>query len=76
MITCLSILDINECALDIDNCDGDCFNIDGSYTCDCDSPYTLYTEDMVSGFRIPIERGENGLLPNDTYHINHTCVCK
>ena len=33
--------DINECSEGTDNCDQRCTNTDGSYTCSCNSGYTL-----------------------------------
>jgi len=68
------VSDINECALDISNCDGDCTDNDGGYTCTCLLPKVLYTVDGTSGLDLPA--GETGLLSTDVYHINHTCVCK
>ncbi len=36
-----NVIDIDECALGIDNCAHDCMNSHGSYTCSCRTGYTL-----------------------------------
>ena len=42
---CLSIVDINECVLNIDDCDQLCVNDLGSYHCEC---YTGYFREISS----------------------------
>lgn len=67
--------DINECTLNTDNCAGTCSNTPaGTYTCTCPVPYVLYVTDGTSGYSIPRQAGETGLLATDSYYINHTCV--
>ena len=36
-----NVIDIDECTLEIDNCAHDCMNSHGSYTCSCQTGYTL-----------------------------------
>ena len=67
--------DIFECSSpNLHMCDGSCQELEGSYECSCSPPYALFTGSGTSGLQIPAM--ETGLLPTDTYHINHTCVCK
>ena len=35
------LLDIDECAEDIDGCAQNCSNVDGSYSCSCYSGYRI-----------------------------------
>ena len=50
-------IDINECTADTDDCDQVCTNTDGSFTCSCNSGYTLDSN----------ERTCNGLLAKLLY---------
>ena len=39
------VLDVNECTNGDNSCDHNCQNTDGSYTCFCDSGYSLTSND-------------------------------
>ena len=70
---CIHFSDINECDVLNGGCDQKCDNNDGSYSCSCnETGYVLFTADHTSNYSIPAE--ETGLLPGDTFYINHTCV--
>ena len=70
---CIHFSDINECDVLNGGCGQKCDNNDGSYSCSCnETGYVLFTADHTSNYSIPAE--ETGLLPGDTFYINHTCV--
>ena len=40
----VSMLDIDECTLGIDNCNQTCLDTEGTYTCSCNSAYHLNSD--------------------------------
>ena len=55
-------------------CDQKCLNNLGSYQCECNIGYELFTQDGISNYRIPLS--ETGDRDGDTYRLNKTCVKK
>ena len=55
-----------------DPCEQVCNNTVGSYVCDCDLGFDLYTDNGTNSFFIP--EPETGLMRYDVFHINHSCV--
>ena len=68
------IIDIDECAEDIDFCDQTCSNTFGSYVCSCQRGYDLYTTPDYND--IKLLTGEDGSKPWHNFYLNHSCVCK
>ena len=43
------LLEINECALELDRCEQICINLNGSYTCECHEGYDISRIFMCEG---------------------------
>ena len=41
ILICVFVLDVNECLAQTDGCTHICRNEEGSYSCDCNTGYTL-----------------------------------
>ena len=50
----LQLLDINECLLETDTCEHNCYNTIGSFNCDCQQGYTLNDGFFCSGKKLII----------------------
>lgn len=72
--TRMECMDDNECADNNGGCQQKCINSAGSFSCDCNVGFELYSGNGTAGFNI--EQSENGLKDGDTYRINKTCVPK
>ncbi|KAF0293977.1 Fibropellin-1 [Amphibalanus amphitrite] len=66
--------DIDECATNNGGCHQKCVNSAGSFSCQCEEGYELFTKNGTAGFSVA--PSETGLRDGDTYRINKTCVPK
>ncbi|XP_013405828.1 uncharacterized protein LOC106170487 [Lingula anatina] len=67
--------DVLECSMNSGRgqCDDTCNEIIGSYNCSCSQTgTTLFSSNGTSSFYIPAV--ETGLMYNDEFYLNHTCV--
>uniref|UniRef100_A0AC35U7X4 Sushi, von Willebrand factor type A, EGF and pentraxin domain-containing protein 1 n=1 Tax=Rhabditophanes sp. KR3021 TaxID=114890 RepID=A0AC35U7X4_9BILA len=66
--------DINECGVGNGYCDQVCVNTFGSYECQCNQGFDLFTFDGQNG--VFVKEGESATDPLDVYRFNKTCVSK
>lgn len=64
--------DINECEKNNGACEQICVNSPGSYKCQCNDGYDLFTKDGQSG--IFIQPDEDGTKDDDINRFNKTCI--
>ena len=67
-------IDVDECVDKNGGCDDRCFNSPGSFSCQCDTGYDLFTANETAGFKIAHK--ETGLRDGDMFRLNKTCVPK